>query len=98
MTRRIGMVAEPYHCGRAGRYMKAGEALTVLGTAGALAARRSRVISALSGAALLAASAATRWGVFHAGLASANDPKYTVVPQRERLRRRFPATAAEAPR
>ena len=77
--------------------MKAGEALTVLGTAGALA-RRSRVISALSGAALLAASAATRWGVFHAGLASAGDPRYTVVPQRERLRRRLPATAAEAPR
>ena len=29
--------------------------------------------------------------------ASVNDPKYTVIPQRERLRRRFPATAAEAP-
>ena len=88
MTQRIGMVAEPYHCGRAGMYMKAGEALTVLGTAGALAARRSRVISALSGAALLAASVATRWGIFHAGLASADDPKYTVIPQRERLRHR----------
>jgi hypothetical protein len=88
MTRRIGMVAEPYHCGRGGMYMKAGEGLTVLGAAGALAARRSRVISALSGAALLAASAATRWGLFHAGLASAADPKYTVVPQRERLRHR----------
>ena len=45
---------------------------------------------------LFAGSAATRWGVFHAGLASANDPKYTVVPQRERLRRRSPAMAAEA--
>jgi len=32
----------------------------------------------------MAASAATRWGIFHAGLASAADPKYTVVPQRER--------------
>ena len=98
MTQRIGMVAEPYHCGRAGMYMKAGEALTVLGMAGALAARRGRAVGALSGAALLAASAATRWGVFHAGLASAGDPRYTVVPQRERLRRRLPATAAEAPR
>ena len=98
MTQRIGMVAEPYHCGRAGMYMKAGEALTVLGMAGALAARRGRAVGALSGAALLAASAATRWGVFHAGLASAGDPRYTVAPQRERLRRRLPATAAEAPR
>jgi len=41
-----------------------------------------------AGASLLAASAATRWGIFHAGLASAADPKYTVVPQRDRLRSR----------
>ena len=27
-------------------------------------------------------------GIFHAGLASAADPKYTVVPQRDRLRSR----------
>ena len=88
MTRRIGMVAEPYHSGRGGMYMKAGEALTILGTIGSLAARRSRALGALSGAALLAASAATRWGIFHAGLVSANDPRYTVVPQRDRLSQR----------
>ena len=85
---RPAAVAESYQSGRGGMCIKADEALTVLGTAGALAARRSRVISALSGAALLAASVATRWGIFHAGLASADDPKYTVVPQRERLRHR----------
>ena len=90
MTRRIGMVAEPYYSGGGGMYMKAGEVLTVLGAIGSLASRRSRVVGALSGAALLAASAATRWGVFRAGQASANDPKYTVVPQRERLRQRHP--------
>jgi hypothetical protein len=60
----------------------------VLGAAGALLGRadggRGRAISALSGVSLLAASTATRWGIFHAGLASARDPKYTVVPQRER--------------
>jgi len=50
--------------------------------------RRSRVAAAVSGAALLAASAATRWGIYHAGMASAGDPKYTVVPQRERLNQR----------
>jgi hypothetical protein len=27
----------------------------------------------------------TRFGIFEAGLASARDPKYTVVPQRQRL-------------
>jgi len=41
-------------------------------------------LSALSGAALLAASALTRFGIFEAGMASARDPKYTIVPQRQR--------------
>jgi hypothetical protein len=45
----------------------------------------------------MGASAATRWGVFHAGLASARDPKYTVVPQRERLDERAAAAAAAVP-
>ncbi|MCW2616830.1 MAG: Polysulfide reductase, NrfD, partial [Frankiales bacterium] len=41
-----------------------------------------------SGAALLAGTACLRFGVFEAGQASARDPKYTVVPQRERLANR----------
>ena len=53
-----------------------------------MAGRRSRVISALSGLSLLAGSALTRFGVFEAGMASADDPKYTVRPQRERLEAR----------
>jgi len=85
MERRMGMVAEPYHSGKSGAYMKASQLLSALGAAGALARGRSRMASRLAGAALLAASAATRWGIFHAGLASSEDPKYTVVPQRERL-------------
>lgn len=96
MTRRIGMVAEPYRSGRAGVYMKAGQVLGALGaTAAALsgtpavpAGRARRILAAASGAALIGASLATRWGVFHAGLDSAKDPKYTVIPQRERLRSR----------
>jgi hypothetical protein len=93
MMSRIGMVAEPYHQGRSGAYVKAGEALAILGAIGSLASRRNRAVGAISGTALLAASAATRWGIVHAGLASADDPKYTVVPQRERLRRRNPPSA-----
>jgi len=88
MEHRLGMVAEPYSEGRGGAYMKAGKALAACGAAGALLSGRSRVAAALAGAALLAASAATRWGVYHAGLASAGDPKYTVVPQRQRLAER----------
>jgi hypothetical protein len=59
--------------------------LTAAGVAGALLGRRSKVISVLSGAALLAASVATRFGIFDGGVESAKDPKYTVVPQRDRL-------------
>jgi hypothetical protein len=63
---------------------------------GSLLARRSRVAAVVSGAALLAGSACTRFGIFEAGQASAKDPKYTVVPQRERLdRRRAAEKAAE---
>jgi hypothetical protein len=51
------------------------------------------VVSALPGATYVAASVATRFGVFEAGVASARDPKYTVVPQRERLRGREHASA-----
>ncbi|MCW3014073.1 MAG: polysulfide reductase, partial [Solirubrobacterales bacterium] len=51
-------------------------------------AGRRRGGAALCGAALLAASASTRFGVFAAGMRSAEDPKYTVGPQRRRLRER----------
>jgi hypothetical protein len=55
--------------------------------------RTGRVVSALSGAALVAASAMTRWGIFQAGMASARDPKYTIVPQRARR----PGTEPDTP-
>lgn len=87
MERRIGLTAEPYSQGRGGAYVRAGKILALAGAAGTLLGRRNRVVSVLAGAGLLTASAATRWGIFHAGLQSANDPKYTVVPQRERLRK-----------
>ncbi|WP_093617256.1 NrfD/PsrC family molybdoenzyme membrane anchor subunit [Actinoplanes philippinensis] len=80
-----GILSEPYTTGRAGRLLRAGRTLTALGVAGALLGRRSRVVSALSGASLLAAALATRFGIFDGGVASAKDPRYTIVPQRERL-------------
>jgi hypothetical protein len=86
MERRAGLAAEPYKVGKAGRLMRAGEILSAAGAAGgALLGGRSRTAAAIGGAALLAGSACTRFGVFHAGVRSAEDPKYTVVPQRERL-------------
>ena len=90
MEHSMGITAEPLHQGKAGRLMKAAKVLTIAGAAGTLLAGRSRAVAALSGTALLAGSACTRFGVFEAGQASAKDPKYTVVPQRERLQRGEP--------
>ncbi|SNT59436.1 Polysulphide reductase, NrfD [Asanoa hainanensis] len=82
---RMGLLSEPYRTGRAGTLLRAARVLTAAGAVGALLGSRSRTVSALAGGALLAGSLATRLGVFEAGKASAEDPKYTVVPQRERL-------------
>lgn len=104
MTRRLGMVAEPYHKERGGVYTAIGQILGALGATGAAlsatpavpAGTARRIVTAVSGAALMGASVATRWGVFHVGMTSARDPKYTVVPQRERLNERGTAKAGSA--
>jgi hypothetical protein len=98
MERSMGMTAEPLHTGTPGRLMRASKILTALGAAGAvLVAPRSRIGAAASGLALLAGSVCTRFGVFEAGLESARDPKYTVVPQRQRLDRRIAAEGDRTP-
>lgn len=84
-----GLLSEPYATGRPGKLLRAGRALTAAGVAGAVLGRRSRVVSALSGASLLAASVLTRFGIFEGGMASARDPQYTIVPQKERLAARI---------
>jgi formate-dependent nitrite reductase membrane component NrfD len=85
MEESLGLAAETLHKGKAAVFMKVGKALGVAGAAGTLFAARDRRVAAASGLSLLAASACTRFGIFHAGQESARDPKYTVVPQRERL-------------
>jgi hypothetical protein len=84
MLRRIGLHAEVYQKGRPGVLLKVARALTAVGVALTPFGRRSRLISTVAGASYLGGSVLTRFGVFQAGLASARDPKYTVVPQRER--------------
>jgi hypothetical protein len=87
---RRGLVAEPYKTGRPGRLMTIARNCTAAASAATLLlGRRSRLASAVAGATYVAASVTTRFGIFEAGLASARDPKYTVVPQRERLRARM---------
>ncbi|MGR7024926.1 hypothetical protein [Geodermatophilus sp. URMC 62] len=80
-----GTVSEPFHTGRAGTLLRAAKACTAAGAGLTLVVGRSRAVAVVSGALLAAGSLLTRFGVFEAGMASARGPKYTVVPQRERL-------------
>jgi hypothetical protein len=94
IERRLGLVGEPYGRGRAGRLMSAARVLTAGGGLLAAVAGRSRVLGAMSGLAVTAGSLCVRFGALAAGRASAADPKYTVVPQRERAERRRADLAA----
>ena len=92
VERRLGMIAETYREGRAGTLMRCAAVLTAGGAAvAALLGGRGRGYAALGGLALLAGSACTRFGVFAAGMASAEDPVYTVAPQRARRNATRPA-------
>ena len=86
MDKAAGLAAETLREGRAGALLKAAHISTAVGALTTLIAGRHRSVAAFSGAALLAGSALTRFGIFEAGRASTLDPKYVVVPQRERLR------------
>ncbi|HEY4616055.1 MAG TPA: NrfD/PsrC family molybdoenzyme membrane anchor subunit [Citricoccus sp.] len=91
MERRMDPVAaEPLHRGRPGRLMRWSERLVVAGGIGTVvsAVTRNRWVAAASGAALVTASAFTRFGVFYAGKDSAQDPRYTIEPQKRRLAER----------
>jgi hypothetical protein len=79
------IVSEPYHLDRAGRFMRAAKTCTAAGAGLTVLAGRTRLGAVASGALLAAGSLLTRFGVFDAGMASARDPKYTVIPQRERI-------------
>jgi formate-dependent nitrite reductase membrane component NrfD len=86
MEKRLGFVGEVYKQGDAGRLNKITKACTLAGTALlALGGRRSRAGAVAGGALVLAGELALRWSVFKAGFQSARDPRYTVIPQKERL-------------
>ncbi|WP_147201345.1 NrfD/PsrC family molybdoenzyme membrane anchor subunit, partial [Pseudonocardia asaccharolytica] len=97
LERRLGEIGAKYSTGRAGRWMAAARALSAAGMVGALTGRGQRRVAAVSGLALLAGSLALRFGVFHAGMASAADPRDTIVPQRRRLDAARPAGTEPGP-
>jgi formate-dependent nitrite reductase membrane component NrfD len=88
LLKRLGDAGKPYQSGMPGKLMELAEVLTTAGLTGAVLGGRNRQAAALSGAALMASSALTRFGVFFAGKASAVDPSCTVGPQRQRLQSR----------
>jgi Polysulphide reductase, NrfD len=86
MERRMDRVAaEPLHHGSPGQMLRWSERLAIAGGVGALLGGRHRGVAAVSGLALMTASALTRFGVFEAGRESARDPRYTIEPQKRRL-------------
>jgi hypothetical protein len=79
------IAAEPLHHGNPGRMLRWSERLVVAGGLGTFLGGRHRVVAALSGLALMTASALTRFGIFEAGKESARHPRYTIEPQKRRL-------------
>jgi Polysulphide reductase, NrfD len=106
MDESMGLAAEAFRTGTPGRLMRASTAATAAGAVVAAAvellspsrasSRWARAASVAAGAALMAGSVGTRFAIFGAGQESARNPKYTVVPQRERLERRKDAATDSA--
>jgi formate-dependent nitrite reductase membrane component NrfD len=84
--RQLGFLADAYRIGRAGWLLRTATLLTGAGAVGvAVGARTSRIASVLAGAAMLSGSVALRFAIFEAGMASAEDPRDTVLLQRRRM-------------
>jgi hypothetical protein len=88
MEMRLGpLVGEPYRQGAAGRFTRLAKGCSLTGAVLVALAGRRRAGSVVGGGLLLAGSLFERLAVYRAGSQSAADPKYTVVPQRERAAR-----------
>lgn len=87
LEHRLGLQSQAYRAPGPARLLRLARSLGIAGVVAAIAGRRSRLLSGVAGAALLTGAVCTRFGVYQAGLVSAADPAYTVLPQRERLER-----------
>jgi formate-dependent nitrite reductase membrane component NrfD len=93
MQQRLGFVGEVYKQEAAGKLARTSKVLTAAGAAVlATRGRRNRGAAVAGSALVLAGELALRWSVFRAGFQSARDPRYTIIPQKERLQRRSPLT------
>jgi hypothetical protein len=97
MRKRLGFVGEVYEQDAAGTLGRVAKVCTGAGAALLAARGRRRRAAAIGGSALiLAGELALRWSVFRAGFQSARDPRYVVVPQRERNAERGAASRPAA--
>lgn len=85
MAQHMGLSAEALRSGKAKQFMDASRALTAAGAVGTIAFGRHGVLAPIAGAALVAGSVCSRFAIFEAGQESARDPRYTVIPQRQRI-------------
>ena len=93
MERRLGFVGEVYKKDAAGKLARASKVLTSAGAAVlATRGRRSRAAAVAGSALVLGGELALRWSVFRAGFQSARDPRYTVIPQKQRKEARHDGT------
>ena len=84
MEKHLGDLAEPYRSGKTSTPAKAAKGLLAAGAALGVAGRRRPALARAGALATLAGVALTRWSIFKAGFESAEDPRFTVQPQRER--------------
>ncbi len=89
-------VGAAYHQGRPGQLLRAAKALTGAGAVAVVTSRGRRPAAIAGGLAVLAGGLLERWGIFEAGVASAQDPKATVGPQRDRITQRDGRSAGYA--
>ena len=85
LRRTAGVVRPAHDRGAAGLTMRISRVLAIGGALAAVLGDRRPGLRRVGGLALVAASALTRVGVFRAGLASADDPRFVVESQRRRL-------------
>lgn len=97
METRLGELGEVYRNGTAGRLSRAARLAAGAGLA-LTALARGKGVRRLGAGLMLAGSVCERWAVFRAGFQSAEDPAYTVGPQRRRVESQpAPHRPAESP-
>jgi len=89
MENRLGpLLAEPYRTGKGGGFRATSGALSAAGIVIGLLGHKNRTATRVAAACVAAACILERFAVTAAGKQSAQDPKYTVEPQRARLNAR----------